>query len=82
MWESIRLPMKPRLEINSLGSSAARKEYREILIDYLQQFEDKLDKEAKSRLHSNPLRILDSKNPKMQEVIQNAPSLLDHLDEE
>ena len=82
MWESIHLPMKPRLEINSLGSSSARKEYREILIDYLQHHEDKLDKEAASRLHTNPLRILDSKNPEMQEIIQNAPSLLDHLDEE
>lgn len=82
MWESINLPMKPRLEINSLGSSEARKQYRIILINYLQQHEDKLDKEAKSRLHSNPLRILDSKNPEMQEIIQNAPSLLNHLDEE
>ncbi len=82
MWESIHLPMKPRLEINSLGSSEARKQYRDILISYLQKFEDKLDKEAKSRLHSNPLRILDSKNPDMQEIIQNAPSLLNHLDEE
>ncbi len=82
LWESINLPMQPRLEINSLGSSAARNQYREILISYLQQHEDKLDKDAKLRLHSNPLRILDSKNPEMQEIIQNAPSLLEHLDSE
>jgi len=82
MWKRINLPMQPRLEINSLGSSQARKKYREILINYLQQHEDKLDKEAGARLHTNPLRILDSKNPEMQEVIQNAPSLLEHLDAE
>ncbi len=82
MWEKINLPMQPRLEINSLGSSHARKQYRQTLTNYLQQHEDKLDQEAKSRLHTNPLRILDSKNPEMQEVILNAPSLLEHLDAE
>lgn len=82
MWKKINLPMQPRLEINSLGSSQARKKYREILIAYLQQYEDKLDNEAKQRLHTNPLRILDSKNPEMQEIVQNAPSLLEHLDAE
>ncbi|MDH3609343.1 MAG: histidine--tRNA ligase, partial [Gammaproteobacteria bacterium] len=82
MWKKINLPMQPRLEINSLGSSQARKKYREKLIAYLHQYEDKLDKEAMQRLHTNPLRILDSKNPEMQEIIQNAPSLLEHLDAE
>lgn len=82
MWKKINLPMQPRLEINSLGSSQARKKYREKLIVYLQQHEEKLDKEAKQRLHTNPMRILDSKNPDMQEIIQAAPSLLEHLDAE
>ena len=82
MWKKINLPMQPRLEINSLGSSQARKKYREKLIAYLQQYEDRLDKEAKQRLHTNPLRVLDSKNPEMQEIIHNAPSLLEHLDAE
>lgn len=82
MWKKINLPMQPRLEINSLGSSQARKKYREKLIAYFLQHEDKLDKEATQRLHTNPMRILDSKNPDMQEVIQNAPSLLEHLDAE
>ena len=82
MWKKINLPMQPRLEINSLGSSQARKKYREKLIAYLQQYEERLDKEAKQRLHTNPLRVLDSKNPEMQEIIHNAPSLLEHLDAE
>ena len=82
MWKKINLPMQPKLEINSLGSSQARKKYREILIDYLQQHEDKLDNEAQQRLQTNPLRILDSKNPELQDIIQNAPSLLEHLDAE
>ncbi|NNC67974.1 MAG: histidine--tRNA ligase [Gammaproteobacteria bacterium] len=82
MWKKINLPMQPRLEINSLGSSQARNKYREKLIAYLQQYEDRLDKEAKQRLHTNPLRVLDSKNPEMQEIIHNAPSLLEHLDAE
>ncbi len=82
MWKNINLPMQPRLEINSLGSSQARKQYREKLIAYFQEHEDKLDKEAQQRLLTNPLRILDSKNSDMQEMIQNAPSLLEHLDAE
>jgi histidyl-tRNA synthetase len=82
MWKKINLPMQPRLEINSLGSSQARKKYREKLITYFQQHEDKLDKEASQRLHANPMRILDSKNPELHDVIQNAPSLLEHLDAE
>ncbi len=82
MWKKINLPMQPKLEINSLGSLQARKSYREKLIHYLQQHEDKLDKEARQRLQTNPMRILDSKNPDMQEIIQNAPSLLEHLDVE
>ena len=82
MWKKINLPMQPKLEINNLGSSQARKKYREILISYLQQHEEKLDKEAQQRLQTNPLRILDSKNPELQEIIHNAPSLLEHLDAE
>lgn len=82
MWKKINLPMQPKLEINSLGSSQAREKYREVLITYLQQHENKLDKEAKQRLHTNPMRILDSKNPEMQGIIKNAPSLLEHLDAE
>ena len=82
MWEKINLPSKPKLEINSLGTSEVRKAYREKLIAYFKQFKNQLDNEAKSRLHTNPMRILDSKNPDLKEIIQNAPSLLDYLDSE
>ena len=82
MWQKINLPSKPKLEINSLGTLKIRQAYRENLIAYLQQHEDKLDADATRRLGTNPLRILDSKDPDLKEIIQNAPSLLEHLDKE
>lgn len=82
MWGKINLPQAPKLEINSLGTSQVRQAYREKLITYLQQYESELDLDAKQRLHTNPLRILDSKNPDLKNIIQNAPSLLEHLDDE
>ncbi len=82
MWQKLNIPATPVLEINSLGTKEVRQAYRDKLIAYLQKFEDKLDEDAKNRLHSNPMRILDSKNPEVQEVVKNAPSLLDHLDDE
>jgi histidyl-tRNA synthetase len=71
-----------RLEINSLGSSEARQAYREVLIKYFSENEDLLDNDSKRRLHKNPLRILDTKNPKLKDLVANAPDLLDYLDEE
>jgi histidyl-tRNA synthetase len=71
-----------RLEINSLGSNEARQAYREVLIAYFSKDEDLLDEDSKRRLHKNPLRILDTKNPKMKDLVANAPDLLDYLDEE
>lgn len=68
-----------RLEINSLGQPAERREHREALIHYFEQHQDQLDEEARRRLHSNPLRILDSKNPAMQALIEAAPKLMDFL---
>lgn len=68
-----------RLEINSLGQPAERREHREALILYFEQHQDQLDEEARRRLHSNPLRILDSKNPAMQTLIEAAPKLMDFL---
>ena len=82
MWEKLNLQPRPKLEINSLGTSKVRNVYREKLISYFKKFENKLDNEAKNRLHTNPMRILDSKNPDLIEIIQNAPSMLDHLDTE
>lgn len=80
MWQLLGIE-HVRLEINSLGSSECRAAYRQILIDYFEQHLDVLDSEAKNRLHSNPLRLLDSKNPEMQSVIQQAPTIQDHLSE-
>ncbi len=71
-----------QLQINTLGSVEARAAYRDKLVAYMEQHLDQLDDDSKRRLHSNPLRILDSKNPDMQSVITAAPSLLDHLDAE
>ena len=71
-----------RLEINSLGSNEARQAYRDILIEYFSAHDDQLDEDSKRRLHKNPLRILDTKNPKMKELVSNAPDLLDYLDDE
>jgi len=70
------------LQINTLGDAAARKQHREKLIAYFAQYEDLLDDDASRRLHSNPLRILDSKNPQMQELISGAPKLMDELHDE
>ncbi|WP_040405991.1 histidine--tRNA ligase [Ectothiorhodospira sp. PHS-1] len=79
MWQSLGL-RQVRLELNSLGSAEARAAYREHLVAYFQAHQDQLDEESRQRLHTNPLRILDSKNPDLRPLIQAAPSLLDHLD--
>lgn len=67
------------LEINSLGQPAERQAHRQALIAYLEQHQDQLDEDAKRRLHSNPLRILDTKNPAMQALVEAAPKLMDYL---
>ncbi len=71
-----------RLQLNSLGSYAARQKYRDLLVDFLSDHRDQLDEDSINRLETNPLRILDSKNPDMQALIGSAPSLLDSIDEE
>ncbi|HZP85194.1 MAG TPA: histidine--tRNA ligase [Burkholderiales bacterium] len=70
------------LEINTLGSAECRARYRARLVNYLESRIDELDEDSKRRLHSNPLRVLDSKNPAMQAIIEAAPRLYDDLDEE
>jgi histidyl-tRNA synthetase len=70
------------LQINTLGDAEARKQHREKLIAYLGRHADLLDADAIRRLHTNPLRILDSKNPAMQELIAGAPKLMDELHED
>jgi histidyl-tRNA synthetase len=82
LWKAFGIEKHVTLQINSLGSNEARQAYRETLISYLKERADKLDEESLRRLESNPLRVLDSKNPNVQAAIADAPSLLDHLDEE
>lgn len=72
---------KTHLQINSLGDSDTRKEYRQALVSYLEQFYDQLDEDSQRRLTTNPLRILDSKNPQVQALLADAPSLQDYLSE-
>ena len=80
-WEKVGLESL-ELQINSLGSLEARQAYRDKLVAYLNQHLEQLDEDSLRRLETNPLRILDSKNPDMKEVIDGAPKLIEHLDEE
>jgi histidyl-tRNA synthetase len=68
------------LQLNSLGTPEARKAYRSRLVHYFEEHTSQLDEDSQHRLRKNPLRILDSKNPEMQTLINKAPKLLDHLD--
>jgi histidyl-tRNA synthetase len=70
------------LNLNSLGTPASRRVYREKLVEYFTAHKAKLDPDSLKRLEGNPLRILDSKNPDLQDIIKNAPMLNEHLDEE
>ena len=80
LWKELGLT-DVRLEINSLGQPDERKMHRAALIAYFEEHSDLLDEEAKRRLHSNPLRLLDSKNPAMQVMLEAAPKLMDFLGE-
>jgi histidyl-tRNA synthetase len=71
-----------KLQINSLGSTDARVQYKNALVDYLTKVNDQLDEDSKRRLSTNPLRILDSKDANTQKLLNDAPVLLDYLDEE
>lgn len=71
-----------RLRVNSLGTPEARRQYRALLLRYLESRRGDLDADSLRRIESNPLRILDSKNPSLAKVIAEAPSLTDHLDDE
>ncbi len=81
LWQELGLK-NVRLELNSLGTPASRTIYREKLVEYFSAHLDVLDEEAKQRLHSNPMRILDTKNPATRPIADAAPSLHDYLDEE
>jgi histidyl-tRNA synthetase len=81
MWQKLGLS-RLMLEVNSLGSLETRRKYRESLVNYFSAVKSKLDEDSIRRLEQNPLRILDSKNPDMQELIADAPVMLDYLDDE
>ena len=81
LWQQLGLK-SVRLELNTLGSNEARAEYKQVLVDYLNEHRDVLDEDSLRRLATNPLRVLDSKNPAMKQMLDRAPALIDHLDDE
>lgn len=82
LWRELGLLDHVTLEINSLGSAEARARYRDDLVTYLQARVEQLDGDSQRRLESNPLRVLDSKSPDTQAVLDDAPNFKDYLDEE
>ena len=80
IWKKLGLK-GTTLQINSLGSTQARLAYRDVLVAYFESHKEQLDEDSQRRLSSNPLRILDSKNPAMQALNDAAPKLIDHLDD-
>ncbi|MGB5245588.1 MAG: histidine--tRNA ligase [Woeseia sp.] len=81
LWQRLGLS-RLQLEINSLGNPESRARYREELVAYFSAVKNRLDEDSMRRLGQNPLRILDSKNPAMQEIVAGAPVMLDYLDAE
>lgn len=81
LWSELGLTDN-RLELNSLGTPESRQAYRSLLVEYFSAYPDQLDEDSKRRLHTNPLRILDTKNPDMKVLVAGAPNLQDHLDTE
>ena len=82
LWKKLGIDQHVILEINSLGSAEARAEYKNLLIAFLRTRESELDEDSLRRLQSNPLRVLDSKNTQVQNVVKDAPKLIDCLDED
>jgi histidyl-tRNA synthetase len=81
-WRELGIAEHVTLELNSIGSLDARAKYKEALTAYLEQFKDQLDEDCQRRMYSNPMRVLDSKNPDVQALLNDAPTLPDYLDEE
>ncbi|AKH70255.1 histidyl-tRNA synthetase [Spongiibacter sp. IMCC21906] len=81
LWKELGIADALTLELNSIGSSESRRRYKAALLEYLSGFKDELDEDSLRRLDTNPLRILDSKNPRTQELLVQAPVLSDYLDE-
>ncbi|QXC56927.1 histidine--tRNA ligase [Vibrio mimicus] len=82
LWRELGIAEHVRLELNSIGSLEARANYRSALIEYLEQYHSVLDEDCKRRMYTNPLRVLDSKNPDVQAILGDAPQLSDYLDAE
>lgn len=82
IWENLGLTDQVALQINSLGSCLSREKYRQKLVEYLNDNIDSLDEDSRRRLSTNPMRILDSKNPDMQLMLSAAPRMIDYLDDE
>jgi len=80
-WKALGIAEHVNLELNSIGSLQARANYRDALVAFLEQHQDVLDEDCKRRMYTNPLRVLDSKNPDVQNLLNDAPQLADHLDE-
>ena len=81
IWKALKVDAI-ELEINSLGTSASRQIYRQVLVEYFSDHKSDLDEDSTKRLASNPMRILDSKNPEMDHLISNAPIITDYIDTE
>ncbi len=82
LWHALGIADSVTLELNSLGTSGARAAYRAALVDYLNGHFDQLDEDSQRRVDTNPLRVLDSKDPQTQAILLGAPKLEDYLDEE
>jgi histidyl-tRNA synthetase len=82
LWRALGIGAYVTLELNSIGTAAARAEYKRALVSYLEQFREQLDEDSQRRLATNPLRILDSKDANTQKLLADAPALGDYLDEE
>lgn len=81
-WKALGIAEHVELELNSIGSLDARANYRSALVAFLEQHQDVLDEDCKRRMYTNPLRVLDSKNPDIQKLLNDAPTLGEFLDEE
>ncbi|MBA0216845.1 histidine--tRNA ligase [Pectobacterium brasiliense] len=81
-WRVLGIADHVKLELNSIGSLDARARYREALVAFLEQHKDRLDEDCLRRMYTNPLRVLDTKNPQIQVLLNDAPVLTDYLDDE
>jgi histidyl-tRNA synthetase len=82
LWDLLGIKEHVALELNTLGDPAERAAYRDALIAFLEQHKDKLDEDSQRRMYSNPLRVLDSKDPQVQAILGDAPALMDYLGED